>query len=70
MAMHGLTLPFSPGNFFTKNSRTVVPHPFFSLIWPLSTFLFPQLKLKMLGSHFDTIAVIEAEYKMVLNAFT
>jgi hypothetical protein len=26
-SQHSLTLPFLPGNFFTKNSMTVIPHP-------------------------------------------
>jgi hypothetical protein len=27
MTMHRLTLPFSSGNFFTRNNMTVIPHP-------------------------------------------
>jgi hypothetical protein len=30
-------------------------------------FLFPQLKIKLEGSHFDTTEVIEAEPEAVLN---
>jgi hypothetical protein len=42
---------------------TVVPHPsYFSL--------FPQLKIKLKGCHFDTVEVIEAKLQAVLNTFT
>jgi hypothetical protein len=33
-------------------------------------FLFPQLKKKLKGRHFDTIEVIEAELQTVLNTLT
>jgi hypothetical protein len=32
-------------------------------------FLFPRLKIKLKGRHFDTIEVMEAEPQAVLNAF-
>jgi hypothetical protein len=32
--------------------------------------LFPQLKIKLKGRHFDTIEVTEAELQGVLNTFT
>jgi hypothetical protein len=42
---------------------TVVPHPtYFSL--------FPQLKVKLKGIHYDTIEVMEAESQAVLNTLT
>jgi hypothetical protein len=42
---------------------TVVPHPsYFSL--------FPRLKIKLKGRHFDTVEVIEAESQAVLNTLT
>jgi hypothetical protein len=45
---------FFTGEFFIKNNMTVVPHPFhFSL--------FPRLKIKVKGRHFDTIEMVEAE---------
>jgi hypothetical protein len=40
---------------------TVVPHP---------TFLFPRLKIKLKGLHFDTVEVIEAESQVVMNTLT
>jgi hypothetical protein len=57
---HRLALPFSPGNVF--------PHPTW-LSPPPPTFLFPRLKTKLKGHHFDTIGVIEAESRVVLNTF-
>jgi hypothetical protein len=51
---------FLPGNFFAKNNKTVVLHPpHFSL--------FPQFKIKLKSSHFDTT---EAESQAVLNTLT
>jgi hypothetical protein len=54
MTMHRLTLPFSPGNFFTKNNIS----------------LFPRLKIQLNSCHFDRIEVIEAESQAVLNFLT
>jgi hypothetical protein len=54
---------FCTRELLTKNNMTVVPHP--------SHFsLFPQLKIKLKGRHFDTIEVIEADSQVVLNIFT
>jgi hypothetical protein len=49
--------------FFIKNNMTVVPHL-------LCSSLFPPLKIKLRGGHFDTTVVIEAESQAVLNTFT
>jgi hypothetical protein len=49
---------------------TVLPtHPT-HLTWPTATFLFPQLKIKLKGRHFDTIEVIEEELHVELNILT
>jgi hypothetical protein len=54
---------FFTREFFTKNYTTVFPHPpYFSL--------FPRLKMKLKGRHFDTIEAIEAESQAVLNSLT
>jgi hypothetical protein len=45
---------------FTKSNLTLVPHP------PYCS-LFPRLKIKLKGRHFDTIKVIEAESHAMLN---
>jgi hypothetical protein len=47
---------------------TVITHPPYSPYCDLS--LFPQLKIKLKGRHFDTIEVIEAESQVVLNTLT
>jgi hypothetical protein len=39
---------------FYQNDMTAVPHPPY-------VSLFPRLKIKMKGRHFDTIEVMEAE---------
>jgi hypothetical protein len=64
MTTHHLVLPFSPRNM------TVITHPLTHLTWPSVTFLFPQLKIKLKGHHFDTTEVIEAESQAVLNSLT
>jgi hypothetical protein len=49
--------------FLAKNDMTVVLHSsYFSL--------FPPLKMKLKGRHFDTIEVIEAELQAVFNTLT
>jgi hypothetical protein len=54
---------FFTWEFLTKNKMTVIPHPpYFSM--------FPQLKIKLKGRHFDMNEVIEAECQVVLNTFT
>jgi hypothetical protein len=54
---------FFTGKFLTKNNTTVIPHPpYFSL--------FSQLKMKLEGRQFDTIEVIEAESRVMLNTLT
>jgi hypothetical protein len=51
---------FFTRELLTKNNMNVIPHPpYFSL--------FPRLKIKLLGSHFDANDVIEAESQAVLN---
>jgi hypothetical protein len=69
MAMHCLGSFFN-SEFFTKNNRLSHPHCLTSLTWPPATFLFPQLKIKLEGSHFDTNEVTEAESQAVLNTLT
>jgi hypothetical protein len=41
----------------------VVPHPPY-------TSLFPRLEMELIGRHFDTTEVIEAESQAVLNTLT
>jgi hypothetical protein len=35
-----------------------------------ATFLFPRLKIKLKGGHFDTVQVMEAKSQAVLNTLT
>jgi hypothetical protein len=49
--------------FLPKSNMTVVPHPPY---FPL----FPRLKIKLKGRHFDTTEVTEAESQAVLNTLT
>jgi hypothetical protein len=61
MAMHRLTLPFSPGNLYPTTWLLSPTHP---------TFLFPRLKIKLKGFHFHTTEVTEAELQEMLNILT
>jgi histone-lysine N-methyltransferase SETMAR len=66
---HNNTL--SHTSFLTKNNMTVVLHPPYSSdLVPCDFSLFPQLKIKLKGRHFDTIERIEAESQAVLNTLT
>jgi hypothetical protein len=40
------------------------------LTWPSANFLFPRLKIKLKGRHFDTTEMIEAESQAVLTTLT
>jgi hypothetical protein len=56
-------ISFFNREFFTKSNMTLVLHtPYFSL--------FPRLKIKLKGRHFDTVELIEAESQTVLNTAT
>jgi transposase len=59
---------FFTREFLTKNNMTVVPHPPYSPdLAPCDFSLFPLLKRKLKGRHFDTIEVMETESQAVLN---
>jgi hypothetical protein len=52
-------------------NMTVTPHPPYSPdLAPCDFSLFPRLKIKLKGRHFDTIEVIEAESQEVVNTLT
>jgi hypothetical protein len=53
---------FLPEHFYQKQNFYRPHPPYFSL--------FPRLKIKLIGLHFDTIEVIEAESHAILNALT
>jgi hypothetical protein len=63
MTTHRLTFPFSSGIFFYQKQSGFPPHPSY---FPL----FPRLKIKLKGRHFDTDEVIEAESQVVVNTLT
>jgi hypothetical protein len=58
---HHLAFLFSPRNCLPNATRQPSCYP---------TFLFPRLKVKLKGSHFYTIEVMEAESQAVLNTLT
>jgi hypothetical protein len=53
---------FFTRTFLTKSNMTIFPTH--------TTFMFPILKIKLKGSYFDTIEMIEAESQAVLNTVT
>jgi hypothetical protein len=62
--MHHVNAPshasFLPGNFFYQQQHDYRLHtPYFSL--------FPRLKIKLKGRHFDATEVIEEELQALLN---
>jgi hypothetical protein len=60
---HCLKLPFST-EFSTRNNMTVIPHPPYSPDLASCDFsLFPWLKIKLKGRHFDSVEVIEAKWR-------
>jgi hypothetical protein len=60
--MHRLTFLFFTRKFLAKNNTTVVPNPPYF-------FMFPRLKLKLKGRHFDTIEMIVTESR-AMNTLT
>jgi hypothetical protein len=62
---------FFTREYFTKNNMTVVPQPPHSPdLVPCYFSMFPRVKIKLKGRHFDTIEVIETESQVVLNTRT
>jgi transposase len=54
--------------FLAKNKMVVIPHPPYSPdLAPCDFFLFPKMKLKLKGHHFDTTEEIQAESQRVLD---
>jgi transposase len=71
MTMTHLTLPSSSSNFWQQNKMAVFPHPPYSPdLAPCDFFLFPKIKLRLKGRHFDTIKEIQAIFQKVLNPLT
>jgi hypothetical protein len=59
------------GNSENCDNMNVALHPhYLPDLAPCSFSLFPRLKIKLKGNHFDTIKVTEAESKAVLKELT
>jgi len=55
--------------FLAKNKIAVIPHPPYSPdLTPCDYFLFPKMKLKLIGRRFDTNEEIQAESQRVLDS--
>ena len=59
---------FKVWQFLAKNNITVIPHPpYLPNLAPCEFFLFPKLKLWMMGRIFDTNEEIQEESQQVLD---
>jgi transposase len=54
--------------FLASKNTIVIPHPLYSPdLAPCDFFLFPNMKFRLKGRHFDTIEEIQAESQEVLT---
>jgi hypothetical protein len=54
---------------FVTNNMFIIPHPPYSLDLAPSDFaLFPELKMKLKGQHFETVSDIQRELQAVLGS--
>jgi len=54
--------------FLAKNKMALIPHPPYSPdLTPCDFLLFPKIKLKLKGCHFDTTKETQAESQRVLD---
>jgi hypothetical protein len=57
--------------FVTNNNMVIVPHPPYSLaLAPCDFTLFPKLKMKLKGWHFETVSVIQRKSQTVFDSIT
>jgi hypothetical protein len=57
--------------FLAKNKMTVIPHPPCPPeLEPYDLFVFPKIKLKLIGHRFDTIEESQAQSQRVLDTLT
>jgi hypothetical protein len=62
------TLPWKP-EFVTNNNMVIVPYPPYSLdLTPCDFALFPKLKMKLKGRHFETASDIQTESQEILDS--
>jgi hypothetical protein len=55
--------------FVTNNNMVIVPHPPYSpYLAPCDFALFPKLKMKLKGQHFETVSDIQWESQAVRNS--
>jgi transposase len=55
--------------FLTNNNMVIVPHPPHSPhLAPFDFALFPKLKMKLKGQHFETVSDIQRESQVVLDS--
>jgi hypothetical protein len=55
--------------FVSNNNMVIIPHPPCLLdIAPWDFALFPKLKMKLKGRHFETVSDIQRELQAVLNS--
>ncbi|UYV64615.1 hypothetical protein LAZ67_3001324 [Cordylochernes scorpioides] len=62
---------FTKSKFLAKHSTIQIPHPPYSSdLAPNDFFLYPKLKMKLKGSNFDNVDMIQAESKATLRNFS
>jgi histone-lysine N-methyltransferase SETMAR len=62
------TCPWKP-QFVTNNNLVIIPHPPYSLdLVPSDFALFPKLKIKLKGWHFEIVSDIQRESQAVPNS--
>jgi transposase len=55
--------------FVTNNNMVIVPHPPYSPgLAPCDFTLFPKLKMKLKGRHFETVSDIQRESQTLLDS--
>jgi hypothetical protein len=55
--------------FVTNNNMVIIPNsPYSSLLALCDFFLFPKLKMKLKGRHFETVSDIQREPQAVLDS--
>jgi hypothetical protein len=55
--------------FVTNNNMVIINHPpYLPDLAPCDISLFPQLKMKLKGQHFETVSDIQRESQAVLNS--
>jgi hypothetical protein len=55
--------------FVTNSSMVIIRHPPYSLdLAPCDFALFPKLKMKLKGQHFETVSDIPRESQAILNS--